>query len=343
VRRHPPGSLCSSASVLLLSGDNDKDGIVDPIDYDDDNDGIPDYLESNVATNQNGLSDDSDGDGIPNNFDIDSDNDGITDNIEAQNESEYIPPSGIDENRNGWDDSYDTFMGGVELIPVDLDLDGVSDFLDLDTDNDGVLDEIEGNDANADGIADILKTGFDEDNDGLDDAYDNWLLKSNATGSISPLQDTDNDGTRDWRDNNDDDDSLLTFDEDTNGDGDYSNDDSNGNGIPDYLDPDDVCKLILPNGFSPNDDGINDLFKIACLHNYPNAKMEIYNRWGNMVYEKEQYGNEDIWGTIEAWWDGRSTNNLTVGSERLPPATYFYLLNLNDGSEAKTGFVFLNR
>jgi hypothetical protein len=80
------------------------------------------------------------------------------------------------------------------------------------------------------------------------------------------------------------------------------------------------------------------------LHHYPNAKIEIYNRWGNLVYEQENYGNPDRWGSIDAWWDGYSTHKWTVGNEKLPPGTYFYILYLNDGSsDPLTGSVFLNR
>jgi len=115
--------------------------------------------------------------------------------------------------------------------------------------------------------------------------------------------------------------------------------------IPGPPTPQEPCEFFIPDGFSPdNIDGINDYFEIECLaEDYPNAKIEIYNRWGNLVYEKEQYGNTDRWGSSEAWWDGRSTNKLTVGKEKLPAGTYFYILYLNDGSDPITGFVFLNR
>jgi hypothetical protein len=79
------------------------------------------------------------------------------------------------------------------------------------------------------------------------------------------------------------------------------------------------------------------------MEDYPNADIEIYNRWGNLVYDKENYGNTDRWGSVDAWWNGRSTNKMTVGSEKLPAGTYFYILYLNDGSDPITGFVFLNR
>ncbi|MBW6535923.1 MAG: gliding motility-associated C-terminal domain-containing protein, partial [Mariniphaga sp.] len=103
------------------------------------------------------------------------------------------------------------------------------------------------------------------------------------------------------------------------------------------------CELLIPEIFSPNGDGIQDYFRIQCLENYPNAKIEIFNRWGNLVYERENYGNTDVWGTADAWWDGYSTHKWRLGRDKLPPATYFYILYLNDGSDPRTGFVFLNR
>jgi gliding motility-associated-like protein len=116
--------------------------------------------------------------------------------------------------------------------------------------------------------------------------------------------------------------------------------------------------LFIPNGFSPNSDNINDYFLITIIcessdgsisesdfyAEYPDAKVEIYNRWGNLVFEKEKYGNIGVWGEMSAWWDGRSTSGWTVGNEMLPAGTYFYVLNFNDGNkEPKAGSIFLNR
>jgi gliding motility-associated-like protein len=102
----------------------------------------------------------------------------------------------------------------------------------------------------------------------------------------------------------------------------------------------------IPEGFSPNYDGYNDYFVIQHLHEaYPNArpKLEVYNRWGTLLYEQEDYGNTDRWGSGDAWWDGSSNKKWTTGSEKLPPGTYFYILYFNDGSEPIKGSVFLNR
>jgi gliding motility-associated-like protein len=105
-------------------------------------------------------------------------------------------------------------------------------------------------------------------------------------------------------------------------------------------------EFMIPEGFSPNFDGINDYFEIRDLHlAYPNArpKLEVYNRWGNLLYEHEDYGNTGRWGTTDAWWDGSSNKKWTVGNEKLPPGTYFYILYFNDGSAPIKGSVFLNR
>lgn len=279
---------------------------------------------------------DSDNDGKPNSLDIDSDNDGITDNVEWQEENNYVAPSGFDANGDGWDDVYDGTLGGAYYLSVNTDGDNLPDYLDVDTDNDGYMDYMEGHDANSDTIADVLPTGVDSDNDGLDDAYDivdGWSAAGNSTGSNAPLQDSPEtiwendvlietiapDGIRDWRDPD------LVIDV--------------------YFiapPPPTDCEVFIPNGFSPNDDGINDFFLVDwCELEIPEVEIEIYNRWGNLVYKKDGYGNEGRWGS-DAWWDGRSNVGWTVGKDRLPPGTYFYVLQLENGNEPKAGSIFLS-
>ncbi len=216
------------------TGDADGDGVPDVTDIDDDNDGILDAGEGGGAV-------DSDGDGIPDSADIDSDGDGIVDNVEAQEAVTYVPPSGIDTDGDGLDNAYDPHSGGTLLVPVLTDADGLPDVLDPDSDDDNVPDAIEGHDANHDGAADATPAGLDTDDDGLDDAYDTVVGPGpgNAIGSNAPLQDTDGNAIRDWRDDDDDGDGVPTAgDEDANGDGDPTNDDGDGDGTPDYLDPD---------------------------------------------------------------------------------------------------------
>ncbi|KJD36499.1 hypothetical protein PW52_04935, partial [Tamlana sedimentorum] len=98
-------------------------------------------------------------DSYPNHLDLDSDNDGIPDNIEAQPTVGYVLPTyGYDD--DGVDNNY---TGGLAL--EDTDGDGTPDYIDSDSDNDGILD-IEEN-----GMASTLG-GTDTDNDGLDDVFE---------------------------------------------------------------------------------------------------------------------------------------------------------------------------
>jgi len=106
---------------------------------------------------------------------------------------------------------------------------------------------------------------------------------------------------------------------------------------------DESCAVFVPNSFSPNGDGIHDYFKVRCLYNYENPIIEIYNRWGNLVFKKDHYGDVDFWGSeADAWWTGRSDHKWTVGDELLPVGTYYYVLKLNS-SKVLTGFLFLNK
>lgn len=95
---------------------------------------------------------DSDGDGTPDLTDTDSDNDGILDITEAQVDS-AVALSNSDTNRDGIDNIF-----GTGLTPMDTDKDGVPDYLDLDSDNDGILDKDESG---------SLATNADIDNDGI--------------------------------------------------------------------------------------------------------------------------------------------------------------------------------
>jgi gliding motility-associated-like protein len=182
----------------------------------------------------------------------------------------------------------------------------------------------------------------------LDDVYDtvNRFASpyENMTGSNSPLQDFDSDGLNDWRDENDDDDEYLTRFEDLNMDGDFSNDDTDRDGHPEYLDYGRDCDLFIPNAFSPNDDNIHDYFQIYCIDHFPNARMYIFDQFGNKLYEQNNYGNVVAWGAPErAWWDGRTTNRAatTTSGGKVAPGTYYYVLQLGNG-EVKKSFVFVS-
>jgi gliding motility-associated-like protein len=106
---------------------------------------------------------------------------------------------------------------------------------------------------------------------------------------------------------------------------------------------DETCEVYVPNSFSPNNDNIHDTFKVKCLYNYENPIIEIFNRWGNLIYKKEHYGDTDFWGSeSEAWWDGRSDHSWNVSNDILPVGTYYYILKLQK-EKILTGFIYLNR
>ncbi|RZJ67416.1 MAG: gliding motility-associated C-terminal domain-containing protein [Flavobacterium sp.] len=99
-----------------------------------------------------------------------------------------------------------------------------------------------------------------------------------------------------------------------------------------------ICNdIIIPDGFSPNGDGINDDFDIVNIRDvYPNFKIEIYNRNGNILYK----GNAGIPN-----WDGTaSQGGVKIGSSVLPTGVYFWILEFNDGvRKPLQGRVYLNR
>lgn len=100
-------------------------------------------------------------------------------------------------------------------------------------------------------------------------------------------------------------------------------------------------KFFIPQAFSPDGDGVNDTFEMPGLGVlYPDFNMEIYNRWGNKVYEYSNNGNAS-----PEWWDGYSKGNLTLSkNKKLPTGTYFYILHLNkDNLSPISNWVYLNR
>jgi gliding motility-associated-like protein len=141
-------------------------------------------------------SQDFDNDGKVDWKDQDSDNDGIMDLYEYQTSTGFIPPAGVDSDGDGLDNAYDASTGGTTIIPVNTDGTDNPDYIDLDSDNDGFSDQLEGNDANNNCVADFNLLNIDTDNDGLDNAYD-----PNNGGTLAPRQDTDGNGIPDWRQN----------------------------------------------------------------------------------------------------------------------------------------------
>ncbi len=87
--------------------------------------------------------------------------------------------------------------------------------------------------------------------------------------------------------------------------------------------------LFINNSFSPNGDGVFDNFIIEGIVSYPESKLLVFNRWGEIVFETIGYKND---------FDG-----FTGFKEELPDATYYYYLDLKDGSKPLTGYLVLKR
>nr|WP_299035951.1 gliding motility-associated C-terminal domain-containing protein [uncultured Tenacibaculum sp.] len=90
---------------------------------------------------------------------------------------------------------------------------------------------------------------------------------------------------------------------------------------------------------SPNGDNLNDFLVFDEVEEYAHNKLVIYNRWGTIVYQTEDYKNN---------WDGTSNGRATINKEdKLPTATYFYYLELGDKPNTyqkhKKGWVYINR
>ena len=92
------------------------------------------------------------------------------------------------------------------------------------------------------------------------------------------------------------------------------------------LQPDASETVFIPEGFSPNNDGINDRFVIQRLPTGITVQLEIFNRWGHAVYQNSDYKND---------WDGTANQGIGGGgaNRTLPDGTYYYQVRLSDGRD----------
>jgi hypothetical protein len=240
-----PAFTISASLFTCINGDPSGD---------DDSDGTPNYQDADYSTgvggdtiNANGTwtSLDHDGDGVPDHLDLDSDDDGITDNLESQTTAGYVAGVGNDTDNDGVDDAYDpdcTPCGsttGTEIIPVNSDTDAQPDYKDIDTDDDGIPDNIEAQTA----LGYMAPNGVPGAN-GLDSAYD-FTDSFASTGLDSTLADTDGTGEPDFRDTDSDDDGIPDIQENGDTDNAVSGTDTDGDGIVDSVDIDDDNDGIL--------------------------------------------------------------------------------------------------
>jgi gliding motility-associated-like protein len=83
-------------------------------------------------------------------------------------------------------------------------------------------------------------------------------------------------------------------------------------------------KPIIPNAFSPNGDGINDVWRIDYLDSYQGATVDIFNRYGQKVYSSLGYSTP---------WNGK------YNGKTLPVGTYYYIINPKNGRQILSGSV----
>ena len=86
----------------------------------------------------------------------------------------------------------------------------------------------------------------------------------------------------------------------------------------------------IPQLVTPNGDKHNDAWEVPGLQNIKEAVVEIYNRWGNLVYKASPYLND---------WAGYSERTTDVGNGKLPAGTYFYVIRLKPNEKAISGYL----
>ncbi|MFH6971088.1 gliding motility-associated C-terminal domain-containing protein [Flavobacterium petrolei] len=97
-----------------------------------------------------------------------------------------------------------------------------------------------------------------------------------------------------------------------------------------------TADFFIPDGFSPNGDGVNETFSILDIDFlYPDYTLEIFNRYGNLMYTVNKNKPD---------WDGTASDSSTDINGKAPNGVYFYVINFNKGNTSpKQGRLYLNR
>ncbi|HEX9825260.1 MAG TPA: MopE-related protein, partial [Flavobacteriaceae bacterium] len=214
---------------------------------------------------------------------------------------------GIDNDCDGLVDDEDDSLSGASTWYADADSDGYGDpsnvVISCNAPSGYIADNSDCDDSNAN----VYPSATETPNDGID---------QDCNGSDLIIGDADNDGILDNVDN-----CIDTPNPDQK--------DSDNDGIGDECD---IMGIIVPNGFSPNDDGINDTWAIENIASFPRNNVKVFNRWGNKVFEASNYQNN---------WNGKSTEGGS--SKRLPVGAYLYIIELNEpGLAPVQGWIYIN-
>jgi gliding motility-associated-like protein len=90
-------------------------------------------------------------------------------------------------------------------------------------------------------------------------------------------------------------------------------------------------------GFSPDNDGINEVWKINEIEKYPNNLVAIYNRWGDKVFEMNNYDN------ASKVFNGMANQLKSLGAADLPEGTYFFKIDLKNEESPVSGYLVIKR
>lgn len=101
------------------------------------------------------------------------------------------------------------------------------------------------------------------------------------------------------------------------------------------------CVIKVFNAVSPNGDKKNERFYIEGLECYPDNRVEIFNRWGVLVFEGDHYDNVNV--VFKGFSEGRVT---VKDADGLPEGTYYYVLKYKDGqsnAHQQAGYLYLSK
>jgi hypothetical protein len=257
------GVLDSFEGTPALLTDTDGDGIPDLRDLDSDDDGMADVVEAGlIDSDADSMMDagqtrtanprDADADGTPDFRDLDSNNDGTGDIASAGRVGADADNDGrVDA---GQDSDEDGIRDGVDAAPLvfgtlaDRDGDGVADGQDLDLDNDGIPNALDGSDdTDGDGLPNLAD--LDSDGDGVSDVVEAGGVDSNGDGQADNFVDTNHNGMSDQFEPALGGHALPLADSDNDGVDNHRDLDSDGDGISD---------VVESGGVDANGDGRQD-------------------------------------------------------------------------------------
>ena len=303
--------------------DCDNDGVPNPIDLDDDNDGILDSEELTL---------DDDSDGFPNYLDLDSDNDNCLDVTESGNvdynfdgilggDQVVVDAKGLVLNHNGYNGT------------LDKDFNGIQDF----REKGGPIKIIQQPASKIEIVIGARLSMFVKASSFGSKEYQ-WQVNTQGASGLTSRN-------LSWINISDDMIYKGTKTETLY----ISNATPNMEGWKYRVIVDNACYVcsdqviseeseliispfFIPNAFSPDGDGVNDTWVIDGLSRYASNKISIYSRWEEKVYEVNDYQND---------WNGVS--NTSSGMDRLPEGTYFYYIDFGPDVKPERGYVYIKR